>query len=165
MVTPLFYDNPKDENCFINIEHTYMFGDSIKVSPVLEPGVTNEYQSYFPVGSWADLNFLNLTVESSGQNITLKQQYAFTNIHLKAGKIIPYQFNDKVERYTKTQEFINNLRTSFIIYRNPSWVGQYYDVMADGDFCFDDGISASVLQTKNYGCYSIDIYYNGFTIV
>ena len=38
LVYPLFFDYPLDDNCFSDIEHTYMLGDAIKVSPVLEAG-------------------------------------------------------------------------------------------------------------------------------
>lgn len=36
LIRPLFFDYPTDDNCFNNIEDTYMLGDAIKVSPVLE---------------------------------------------------------------------------------------------------------------------------------
>lgn len=35
MVYPMFFDYPNDDSTFQDIENTYMFGDSIKVSPVL----------------------------------------------------------------------------------------------------------------------------------
>lgn len=56
LVKPLFFDYPEDDNCFNNTEDTFMLGDSIKVSPVLDPNVTGEFSSYFPNGTWADLN-------------------------------------------------------------------------------------------------------------
>lgn len=33
LVYPLIYDYPEDDECFNNIETTYMLGDAIKVSP------------------------------------------------------------------------------------------------------------------------------------
>jgi alpha-glucosidase (family GH31 glycosyl hydrolase) len=38
LVYPLFFDYPEDDKCFEDVEHTYMLGDAIKVSPVLEAG-------------------------------------------------------------------------------------------------------------------------------
>jgi alpha-glucosidase (family GH31 glycosyl hydrolase) len=39
VVRPLFFDYPNDDNTFNNVESTYMLGDSIKVSPILVPGM------------------------------------------------------------------------------------------------------------------------------
>jgi alpha-glucosidase (family GH31 glycosyl hydrolase) len=39
VVKPLFYDYPEDNQAFNSPEQTYMLGDSIKVSPVLDQGV------------------------------------------------------------------------------------------------------------------------------
>ena len=39
VVKPMFFDYPQDDKCFTDIEHTYMLGDSIKVSPILVPGM------------------------------------------------------------------------------------------------------------------------------
>jgi alpha-glucosidase (family GH31 glycosyl hydrolase) len=48
LVYPLFFDFPNDDASFDNADSTFMIGDSIKVSPVLESGVTDEYEAYFP---------------------------------------------------------------------------------------------------------------------
>lgn len=66
LVKPLFFDYPNDDNCFTNIEHTFMLGESIKVSPVLEKNVTGNYTAYFPAGKWADLNMWNVIITSTG---------------------------------------------------------------------------------------------------
>ena len=62
VVRPLFYDFPEDDNAFDQDGQkafdTYMLGDSIKVSPVLDQGVKDgdKYNVYFPAGKWYDLN-------------------------------------------------------------------------------------------------------------
>lgn len=97
VVRPHFYDNPEDDNCFNNPEHTYMLGDSIKVSPVLTQGLKDgdQYDVYFPQGLWHDLNdyktVIDTTLGGSTQKLTVSNTN--TNIHLKGGKIIPYQLN------------------------------------------------------------------------
>jgi alpha-glucosidase (family GH31 glycosyl hydrolase) len=90
MVYPLFFDYPSDDNCFADIEHTYMLGDSLKVSPVLSAGVKTTYNAYFPAGKWADMNDFSNILTSTGGYIALNQSYAYTNVHLKEGKIVPY---------------------------------------------------------------------------
>jgi len=39
LVRPLFYDYPKDEATYATVDNTFMLGDAIKVTPVLQPGV------------------------------------------------------------------------------------------------------------------------------
>lgn len=46
---PLFFRYPDDDNCFENIEHSFMVAKDIKVSPILNPNTTT-YESYFPSG-------------------------------------------------------------------------------------------------------------------
>ena len=73
-----------------------MLGDSVKVSPVLMQCPYERFLSYFPSGKWADLNNYTApiidTTSASGEGtyIELYASTTFTNIHLKAGKIIPY---------------------------------------------------------------------------
>ena len=45
---PLFFHFPLDENTFTNIEESILVGNALKVSPILVPGVTDTYASYFP---------------------------------------------------------------------------------------------------------------------
>ncbi len=54
---PLMFHYPQDDNNFDKdkTEHTFIVGDAIKVSPVLEPNATM-INSYFPNGYWVDLN-------------------------------------------------------------------------------------------------------------
>jgi alpha-glucosidase (family GH31 glycosyl hydrolase) len=66
IVYPLFFDYPEDDNCFSKIEDTYMLGDALKVSPVLDPNVPTTFQSYFPAGNWADINSFISIVNSEG---------------------------------------------------------------------------------------------------
>jgi len=46
---PLFFHYPDLDAAFTDTEHTFIAGDALKVSPVLEKDVTT-IQSYFPNG-------------------------------------------------------------------------------------------------------------------
>ena len=127
---PMFFDFPSDDKCFEDIEHTYMLGDSIKVSPVLQKGVTSKFSSYFPQGVWADLNILDTFIYSTGENIQLTQNEAFTNIHLKEGKIIPFQANP--QQYKQTYDFLTKVQMSFYIHRDQSDYAEGYTLVDDG---------------------------------
>ena len=67
-MTPLLFDYPEDDNCFTGVEETYMLGDSIKVSPVLQQGLKDgdQYNVYFPQGLWHDLNDPKQIIDKSG---------------------------------------------------------------------------------------------------
>lgn len=52
---PLFYYYPLDDNCFTNIESSFIVAGMLKVSPILSPSVSS-YESYFPKGIWVNLN-------------------------------------------------------------------------------------------------------------
>jgi alpha-glucosidase (family GH31 glycosyl hydrolase) len=66
LVRPLFFDYPTDDQAFDNVDNNFMLGDALKVSPVLDQGVTGPYQSYFPAGQWFDLNNM---LSTNGSNI------------------------------------------------------------------------------------------------
>src|SRR3569833_2778006 len=141
LVYPLFFDYPNDQESYKNSECTFMLGDAIKVSPVLDKNVNGLYSVYFPEGYWADLNQYNTSVNSKGGYYKLNQSYAFTNIHLKSGKIIPFQQNSAQHKFT--HDFLTKERMSFIIHRDQS---QY----AEGFTLVDDGISAGTWDDVQY---------------
>lgn len=96
MVRPLFFDYPNDDKAFDNVDNTFMLGDNLKVSPVLQQGVSGNYSSYFPAGKWYDLNSLttlnpNPLINSVGDYYNLTDTPTMTNVHIKAGGIVPYQ--------------------------------------------------------------------------
>lgn len=58
LVKPLFFDYPKDDMCFTDEvqSSTYMLGDSIKVTPLLESKKDGAaFEAYFPQGVWVNL--------------------------------------------------------------------------------------------------------------
>lgn len=72
---PMFMHYPSLEEAYENPEHTFISANTFKVSPVLEPNVTN-YFSFFPNGEWINLNnftdvlFVNGTNGSDMVNLT-----------------------------------------------------------------------------------------------
>jgi len=69
LVYPLLYDYPEDDVALNIIEDTYMLGDSMKISPRIDPKQENNnmttFKSYFPKGIWWDLNNRTLSVNAS----------------------------------------------------------------------------------------------------
>ncbi len=50
MMRPMFYEYPEDAACG-GLTQQYMFGDSLLIAPVMEPG-RNSKAAYLPEGSW-----------------------------------------------------------------------------------------------------------------
>lgn len=56
---PLFFHYPTLAQAYEHVEHTFIVGDAIKVSPILQ--TTNNFEnqtfeSFFPRGDWVSLN-------------------------------------------------------------------------------------------------------------
>jgi len=102
---PLFFDFPEDDETFNNVESTYMLGDSIKVSPVLEYNEEITFKSYFPEGDWMDLNnFTNRIIATQGGYFDLDKLEGQANLHLAPGKLIPFQAAD-ISKHQTTKDF------------------------------------------------------------
>lgn len=96
---PLLMHYPHDDAVFAvnETEHTFLVGDAIKVSPVLEPGVI-EIMSYFPNGEWLDLRtYGKVTVAAEaplkGQKMQLSAEHGI-NAHLRPGYMIAKEMCD-----------------------------------------------------------------------
>jgi hypothetical protein len=111
---PLFFHFPNDTEALQDPEHSFMFAEQIKVTPVITPGkcaAGQTVRSYFPTGrpgsffgataAWVNLNNYADIVESSGSWIELtppcggelgeqyKWEYTTVMKHLKPGGLIP----------------------------------------------------------------------------
>ena len=92
----MFHYPHDDTNFQVNsTEHTFIVGDAIKVTPVLEAGATT-VASYFPNGQWVDLRNTTNVVNASGADIGGAQgQWVDLdatkgiNAHLRPGYMIP----------------------------------------------------------------------------
>jgi len=148
IIRPLFFEFPEDGNTFNEntIDSTFFLGDALKVSPVLKAGVKNgdKFQSYFPKGEWADLNNQTLKVSSNGQNIDLESSFTSTNVHLRPGKIVPYQNPAQVG---KTKDFEAKPIT-FLVNQDES----HY---ADGYTLVDDGVSSTTWDKQAFTFWKI----------
>jgi hypothetical protein len=160
LVKPLFFDFPHDDESFSHevLSSTYMLGDSVKVSPLLQSKQDGDtYTSYFPQGIWVDLyNPGNIiTSPAGGVNATLPVTAAATNIHQKSGTILPWLNNNKNLRTTREVEL--GLRTQFRIVRDP--VTNY----AEGHIMIDDGVSPNLYSPSYMDTYDYKTFDKNFT--
>lgn len=63
---PLFFHYPTDNETFENIEHSFIYANALKVTPVLKANATT-VKSYFPEGNWVSVNNLSEVVVSDCQ--------------------------------------------------------------------------------------------------
>ena len=87
LMRPLVFDFADDPEA-LRQQHEYMFGQSLLISPVTEPGVS-EWRTYLPktAGGWYDYH-TNKHYEG-GQYITMPVTLARIPVFVKAGSILP----------------------------------------------------------------------------
>jgi len=90
---PLLFHYPEDDEVYKNIEHTFLVGDALKVSPVLSS--SNEtFKSYFPAGGdWVSMqnysDIVKLNDSTKGQYVDLDATTKTVNVHLRPGYMVP----------------------------------------------------------------------------
>lgn len=87
LARPLLFDDPSDP-LLVNESSSYMFGESILVSPVVSAGQTSK-SVYLPAGRWID--FWSDQSLQGGQAVTVASPLERMPIFVKEGSIIPMQ--------------------------------------------------------------------------
>ncbi|KAL6111023.1 uncharacterized protein ACO6RY_19988 [Pungitius sinensis] len=85
---PLMFEFPEDVRTY-GIDKQFLWGTSLLVTPVLEPGV-DYVDGYFPQGLWYDF-FTGDSVRSEGEELRLRAPLDKINLHLREGSITPTQ--------------------------------------------------------------------------
>ena len=96
LMRPLVFDFASDAQA-LDQKYEYMFGRSLLVSPVTEPGVTS-WQTYLPVneGGWYD--YYTGRHYEGGQSVTTTVAADYIPVFVRAGSIIPLK-DDEVLLY------------------------------------------------------------------
>jgi alpha-glucosidase (family GH31 glycosyl hydrolase) len=150
VVRPLFFDYPLDDNCYTaDSESTYMLGSALKVSPVLTKGLVegDNIFSYFPAGSWADLN-TKKPFTSIGAQMEIATSLLSTSVHLKEGSVIPYL--SLPAGVTTTRDMETKSTTSYYANRDTK-------MAAEGFILFDDGVSTDSISTNKYALWKVSV--------
>lgn len=86
LMRPLLFEEPSNPELF-NYSKTYLWGNDILVSPVLETG-KKEQEIYFPKGSkWFDIETDNITEGGTTKTVQLRED--FIPVYVRAGAFIP----------------------------------------------------------------------------
>jgi alpha-glucosidase/alpha-D-xyloside xylohydrolase len=98
----LFFSFPEDLNT-LAINHQFLLGMNILVSPVVTPGATT-VDAYFPKGTWYNLfDFTRLV--STGEKHTLHAPWDTINVHVHEGQILPMQEQELTSAKVKKTPF------------------------------------------------------------
>ena len=87
LARPLFFDYPAD-NTLYNYSSSYLWGDAILVSPVVQAGQTSK-DVYLPHGRW--VYYWDDQVYEGGQSVNIATPLEIMPIFVKSGSIIPRQ--------------------------------------------------------------------------
>ncbi|XP_029996418.1 lysosomal alpha-glucosidase [Sphaeramia orbicularis] len=135
---PLFLEFPSDPNCQ-TIDRQFLWGSSLLITPVLEPGV-EELAAYLPPGTWYSIHN-GQPFYSKGQYLLLPALLDTINIHVREGHIIPRQEPALTTTASRGNPFFLTVALSA-----GGW--------AWGDLFWDDGDSLGTFETGSY-CYLI----------
>ena len=135
LMRPLFFEEP-DNKALFNYSETYLWGQDILVSAVLEAGKKTQ-EVYFPKGShW--FNIENDQLTEGGQKKTINLNEGFIPTYVRAGAFIPL---------AKAMQSTKEYDSSFIQM-------QYYfhDSIDESErvFYFDDGFTSNAFKKGEY---------------
>lgn len=91
VVKPMFFAYPTDTLAHRDHEQTFLVGDAIKVSPVIDESTDGYYPVYFPAGTWVELgDFSRVLVNPKESLQFLPKPTAGVNAHIRAGQLFPW---------------------------------------------------------------------------
>jgi len=134
---PMFFEFPEDGETKNDIERNIMLGESLKLSPMINPENNANEEFYFPAGQWC--NIFDGKCETGGTKVNLNTQRNHLNLHLRAGHIIPYQ-RAAMFNILKTYD-LKDVHTDL-------YVNLDTEKKASGWIRFDDGESVPDLQNN-----------------
>ncbi|MCI4393474.1 hypothetical protein PGIGA_G00157810 [Pangasianodon gigas] len=144
---PLFFEFPTDEKTY-RIDKQFLWGKSLLVTPVLEPGV-DFVAGYMPEGLWYDF-YTGNSLASKGEEMKLHAPLDKINLHLREGSIIPTQ-------RPNTTLWVSSGQPLHLI------VCLSEDGQADGDLFWDNGESLDTYETDEYAYIVFSLKQNTMT--
>ena len=141
---PLLFHFPRDDNTFKNTEESFIFANSLKVSPVFEAGATT-IKTYFPSGDWVSMkDYSVLTSAGEVKEVPVQNDVAIS--HLMPGAIVTKQEGD----FMTTSDLSAN---KFTMVANRDNLGH-----AQGTLYVDDGVSVE----QGYDYFEFQLSANSF---
>ncbi|XP_076839543.1 lysosomal alpha-glucosidase [Brachyhypopomus gauderio] len=131
---PLFFEYPSDNKTH-SIDKQFLWGKSLLVTPVLEPGV-DYVVGYLPKGVWYDF-YTGESLVSKGEQIKFHAPLDKISLHLREGTITPTQ-------RPNTTLWVSSGQPLHLI----ACLSE--EGLAEGDLFWDDGSSLDTYETGHY---------------
>ncbi|KAF1772377.1 Galactose mutarotase, N-terminal barrel [Phytophthora cactorum] len=151
VVRPLSFEFPDDKNAR-DIEHQYLLGSALMVSPVVHEGAIST-EVYFPDANWYDAHSGKLALDPAAgdsRRVSLLTPLPKLQVHLRGGYIIPTQKSLTTTALSRRGAFtlLAALDTS---QNNTSAFGELY---------VDDGDSLSAVEDHRYSLMHFGVLQN-----
>ncbi|KAG7383804.1 hypothetical protein PHYPSEUDO_003287 [Phytophthora pseudosyringae] len=151
VVRPLSFEFPDDKSAR-DIEHQYLLGPALMVSPVVHEGAISA-EVYFPDAHWYDAHDGKLAMDpAAGDNrrVSLLTPLPKLQVHLRGGYIVPTQQSLTTTTLSRRGGFtlLAALDTS---QESPSALGELY---------VDDGDSLSAVEDHRYSLMDFGVFQN-----
>ncbi|XP_043319841.1 maltase-glucoamylase, intestinal isoform X1 [Cervus canadensis] len=134
VVRPLLHEFTEERTTW-DIDHQFMLGPAILISPVLENN-TFQVQAYFPRARWYDYH-TGSGNESIGEWKVLEAPLDHINLHIRGGYILPWQ-EPAMNTHSSRQKYMG-----LIVALDDSG-------RAEGQLFWDDGQSIDTFENGNY---------------
>ena len=150
MWRPLFFEFPKIDETIKNVGDSFMIGKSVIVTPVLEHVKEgNKVKTYIPPNTrYVDLIDFKTVIHggSKGSYQYIEPRWDFPLVHLRDGRIIPYQ---KFNESSRTVELVKEHKINLVIFPDTS-------NNAEGTLYIDnDGLNQQTIYDETYQYYKI----------
>ena len=147
LMRPLVMDFPADEEA-LRQKYQYMFGPSILVSPIVEPGVS-QWTTYLPGGTdWYD--FRDGRRYSGGKEVTTSESISTIPVFVRAGSILPLGAS---RQYTSENP---DAPTDIIVYPGGDASFTLYEDEGD-NYNYEHGAFSTVTFTWDEGSRTLSI--------
>ncbi|KAK1933991.1 putative maltase-glucoamylase 2 [Phytophthora citrophthora] len=151
VVRPLSFEFPDDKSVR-DIEHQYLLGPALMVSPVVHEGAIS-VEVYFPDAHWYDAHNGKLALDPAADNnrrVSLLTPLPKLQVHLRGGYIVPTQRSLTTTTLSRRGSFtlLAALDTS---QEKPSAFGELY---------VDDGDSLSAVEDHRYSLMRFGVFQN-----
>nr|XP_025147479.1 putative maltase-glucoamylase-like protein FLJ16351 isoform X2 [Bubalus bubalis] len=134
VVRPLLHEFTEERTTW-DIDHQFMLGPAILISPVLENN-TFQVQAYFPRARWYDYS-TGSGNESTGEWKVLEAPLDHINLHIRGGYILPWQ-EPAMNTHSSRQKYMGLI------------VALDDNGRAEGQLFWDDGQSIDTFENGNY---------------
>ena len=137
------------KNIYEDIETTFLVGEAIKVSPVLNSTKDGDpFTTYFPPGEWVDLDTFDVlkVTEPDGALVNLNSTISVKK-HLRPGHIVPIQANfDGTADPANSTDALQTYEINLLINRDETG-------FAKGSLFIDGGQNMTEINKKTYELY------------